>query len=102
MANKKITRTLLRYLTEIVVIFVGITISFMFDGWRESRNDRKEQVEFLNSLLADLRFKRDEINYEAKTAQQFIDSADRVIAAYESHKLISGNLADYMVSSYNS
>jgi len=52
--RNKITRTLLRYLAEVIIIFVGITISFLFEQWREEKQRMKESVELAQSLLADV------------------------------------------------
>ncbi len=41
MAKKKL-RTLRKYLFEVIVIFLGITLSFMFDEWRSAPNSEQE------------------------------------------------------------
>ena len=43
-----------KYLSEIVVIFVGISISFWFDEWRDNRKDREIEREILLNLKANL------------------------------------------------
>lgn len=43
-----------KYLFEIVVIFIGITISFLFESWREDREGRLETKKQLTLLRNDL------------------------------------------------
>lgn len=45
---------LLRYLAEILIIFLGITISFMFEQWREGKRQKKELIELSESLITDI------------------------------------------------
>lgn len=49
-----IPKLLLRYLVEILIIFLGITISFLFEQWREERRQKKELIELSESLLTDV------------------------------------------------
>lgn len=44
----------LKYLIELVVIVMGITLSFMVDEWREERQDREETVKVLKMLRSDI------------------------------------------------
>jgi hypothetical protein len=48
------TRVMGRYLAEIMIIFVGITISFVFEQWREEQKKKSERIELVKSLLADV------------------------------------------------
>ncbi len=43
-----------RYLFEIVVIFIGITISFVFESWRKDREEQRETKKQLTLLRNDL------------------------------------------------
>lgn len=45
---------MLRYAAEVFIIFLGITISFLFDQWREERQKRKDLIELSQSLLMDI------------------------------------------------
>jgi hypothetical protein len=47
-------RTLGRYLSEIIVIIIGITLSFVFDEWRNERKDRRDEHSYLTMLQEDL------------------------------------------------
>jgi hypothetical protein len=43
-----------KYLFEIVVIFIGITLGFLFDEWRNSRTDVRERIELKQSMRTEL------------------------------------------------
>lgn len=43
-----------KYLSEVLVIIVGITLSFLFDEWRNEREDGRAEREYLTALRADL------------------------------------------------
>jgi len=43
-----------RYLFEVIVIFLGITLSFLFDEWRESKRELKKEKEYYEVLLRDI------------------------------------------------
>jgi len=53
-SNKNITKKLGRYLTEILVIIIGITLSFALNEWNKSRNDHKAYKNHLENLTNDL------------------------------------------------
>lgn len=55
--NKKV----LGYLVEIVTIFIGITLSFVFEDYRQARNERSNRNELIKSLIIDVEFKKREI-----------------------------------------
>jgi hypothetical protein len=39
------SKIILRYLAEITIIFLGITISFLFDQWREEIKKKNDLIE---------------------------------------------------------
>ena len=55
--NKKIVN----YLIEIVTIFIGITLSFLFEDYRQARNERNNRKEIIKSLIIDIDFKKREV-----------------------------------------
>ncbi|HAD11062.1 MAG TPA: hypothetical protein DCF33_01360 [Saprospirales bacterium] len=46
--------SLKKYLGEVVAIFIGISISFWFDEWREDRKDREMEQKILQNLKSNL------------------------------------------------
>jgi hypothetical protein len=45
----------LKYLAEVIIIFLGITISFLFDQWREEQQKKQDLIELSQSLLMDIK-----------------------------------------------
>ena len=43
-----------KYLFEIVVIFIGITLGFIFDEWRENRNENSQRRILFESIKTEL------------------------------------------------
>lgn len=52
--KSKPLRLILRYAAEVLIIFLGITISFLFDRWREDRQKREDLIELSQSLMMDI------------------------------------------------
>lgn len=50
---KSIYQRLLRYTAEVIIIFLGITISFFFEQWREEQRQKQQLIELAESLLRD-------------------------------------------------
>lgn len=46
--------TLKKYLSEVIAIFLGISISFWFDEWRDNRKDRELEQKVLQNLKDNL------------------------------------------------
>lgn len=74
--RKNLGRIIGRYLTEVIVIFIGITISFLFEQWREAKNNRDKEREFVESLITDLRAKKNELTTDLKGLKRNIQIAD--------------------------
>lgn len=52
-----------KYLFEVVVIFIGITASFIFDEWRQNREKDAKANEMMKSLLIELERNDSYISY---------------------------------------
>lgn len=52
--SRRALNVLLRYFAEIIIIFIGITISFHFEKLRDDSKKRKELIELSKSLLTDI------------------------------------------------
>lgn len=50
---KSIYHRLLVYFVEIAIIFIGISISFLFEQWREENRQRQELIGLAESLIRD-------------------------------------------------
>ncbi|HLP92822.1 MAG TPA: hypothetical protein VK168_02255 [Saprospiraceae bacterium] len=79
--------TLRKYLGEVVAIFIGISISFWFDEWREDRKDREMEQKILKNMMANL--KQDSMILEMTTI-----NVERMIAGAEKLTQPNPNLTD--------
>lgn len=73
---KRVTRLLLRYLTEVIIIFSGITCSFLFDQWREENREKKELIELSKSLLTDIEALKGKLQGDLFGSNQWITQLD--------------------------
>lgn len=67
-----------KYLFEIVVIFIGITISFLFDGWRKDREDLKTTKSQLIAFKNDLNRIREYIELIDSGYMETISTIDKL------------------------
>ena len=52
--SRYVMRSLPRYVGEFLIIFLGITMSWWFDDWREEIEDRKQEAMHLRNLMYNL------------------------------------------------
>ncbi|GEM_PF-3885991 len=62
MKNLKNNNKLINYFFEIIVIIIGITLSFLVNEWRESSKIRSEEIIALETILENL--KTDSVNVQ--------------------------------------
>ncbi len=56
MAKKnKLTSKIGRYLIEIVIIIIGITLSFALNEWNQKKSEKEEYFEYLENLKQDIK-----------------------------------------------
>jgi hypothetical protein len=72
---------------EILIIFSGITLSFLFDEWRSNRNEIKRTTEVLNAI--DI-----EITDYFKRGHQRLSRRDSLVDKYQSNTISIDELAD--------
>ncbi len=53
-AKQNFKGLLLRYFSEVLIIFIGISVSFLFDEWRENRKDQETALKHLTILKSNL------------------------------------------------
>ena len=82
MSNLK--RTFTRYFSEILIIFVGITISFWFENWRAKREEQNDLREVVKSLRVDLSEKKEELLSDIKFIRIHIDELDSCVKLLQS------------------
>ncbi len=73
---RSVLKLILRYLAEIVIIFLGITISFLFDQWREERQKKKDLIELSQSLLTDVESLKAKLRNDIGGSAEWIGQMD--------------------------
>jgi len=68
------TKSIGRYLTEIIVIIIGITLSFALNEWNQGRNDHKAYNRHLESLSDDLEIDYKQMSSDMKSTNRIINS----------------------------
>ncbi|HEY3429142.1 MAG TPA: hypothetical protein VGK39_00610 [Cyclobacteriaceae bacterium] len=71
-------RILFRYLTEVLIIFIGITISFAFEQWREDQREKKALIELTESLLNDLKTSQEELKIDYTGSRMWVARMDSI------------------------
>lgn len=74
--KSNVTRQIIKYIAEVVIIFVGITFSFLFDQWREEREQKKELIELAQSLLTDVGALKSKLKNDLGGSTQWISQLD--------------------------
>jgi len=68
-----------KYIFELLVIFIGITLSFMFEDWRENRSNRKREIEYYKNLLIDIESDRTYLNQIVFYSNRVINDVPKAI-----------------------
>ncbi|HCW09089.1 MAG TPA: hypothetical protein DGG95_17160 [Cytophagales bacterium] len=85
-------RTLLRYCVEVVIIFIGITISFLFDQWRNENQQRKELIELSESLLRDAESLKKQLSKDLRGSAIWIQQLDSIQIERASNRVSTSRL----------
>ncbi|GAB4016403.1 hypothetical protein [Spirosoma koreense] len=67
-----------KYISEILVIFIGISISFFFDEWRENRRDDETVKKHLTVLRKNLAEDTLKLTFMIKHGGELINSIDKL------------------------
>jgi Family of unknown function (DUF6090) len=78
--KSSITTILLKYLSEIVIIFLGISMSFWFDEWREKRKDQEMEQKILHGLKDNLIRDTMMLSQMQLHADSFINCSTKLLA----------------------
>jgi hypothetical protein len=89
--TKKFKDTLIKYVFEIIVIFIGISISFWFDEWRDNRKDREMERKHLIDLKNNLKQDISIITQYIESGKVFVNSS-RKLATFKSDSEILDSL----------
>ncbi len=73
---KSIYQRLLVYLVEIIIIFIGITISFLFEQWREDNRQKQELIGLAESLIRDAKIGKAHLESDLKGTNTWLQNLD--------------------------
>ncbi len=73
---KSIYHRLLVYFVEIAIIFIGITISFLFEQWREENKQRQELIGLAESLVRDAEIGKAHLESDLKGTKTWLLNLD--------------------------
>lgn len=73
-----IRRTLPRLALELLVVVLGITLSFWFQDWRQQRDDRQQETRLLQSIVGELRSDRTSLQQRLELLDQGIAGLRRL------------------------
>lgn len=68
-----------KYLFELLVIIIGITISFALQNWQESQRQKQVEIQTLERLLVDLKADSGDMQKETESLQECINGAQRIL-----------------------
>ena len=71
-----VRRTIPRLALELLVVVLGITISFWFQDWRQQRDDRQQETRLLRGIVEELRADHTDL-------QRRLEMVDRSLAAVQ-------------------
>ena len=78
LTSKKFKNIFLNYAFEVMVIFLGISISFWFDEWRENRKDREMERKHLIDLKNNLKQDTFLLSQLIKGGNTFVNSSRKL------------------------
>jgi hypothetical protein len=70
--------TLIQYIFEIIVIFLGISISFWFDEWRSDKKDKEMERKHLTDLRDNLQQDTMLLSFQIGIGDRFINSSRKL------------------------
>lgn len=88
-----------RFILEIAIIFIGITLSFLFEEFRDDHKSLIFKKEIVSSLLIDIEIKQTEIISDSKTAREIVSIIDTCLFLNKKGDVISKSLVDNLISS---
>jgi hypothetical protein len=95
LSSKKLKDILLKYVFEVIVIFLGISISFWFDEWRDNRKDKEMERKHLIDLKNNLKQDTFLLSQLIKSGNTFVNSS-RKLATFKNDSDILDSLNFYI------
>jgi hypothetical protein len=76
--DKGINGIFIQYIFEIIVIFIGISISFWFDEWRNNRKDKEMERKHLSDLRDNLQQDTSLLSFQIGIGDRLINSSRKL------------------------
>jgi hypothetical protein len=89
-----------KYLSEVLIIFLGISISFLFDEWRDGRKDDETAYKHLTVLKTNLVQDTTILSVHIEMLKRLVHSTDKLIY-FESASEVSDSI-DYHIDKASS
>lgn len=102
MANQKISWKI--HFIELIVVIIGISVAFAMEGWSDSKKQKKLEVNYLNSIRADLlkdKFDLEMIKDSTNVVLRYVGEVfqyvyqNAPVDSYRYHHATSGYMATY-------
>src|SRR5271170_5465250 len=97
--NLKTKEGLIKFFVEILIIFFGITLSFLFEEFREHRKETQIKKDVITSLITDIELKKTELEYDQNIVQESIDPIDSCFLLIKMNLPLSVSLIKNLVTS---
>jgi len=68
--SKKASKSLLYFLTEIIIVTIGIYIAIQLNNWNQTKNNKKEETNALKRIKADLEVEKIVLNNSLKDIEK--------------------------------
>lgn len=98
--NPKFKDVLKKYLSEVIVIFIGISISFWFDEWRDNRKDNESERKYLENMRSNLVQDTLMLHYSLENGQA-LKRSTHLLATFKSDAEIADSI-DYHIDNCSS
>jgi hypothetical protein len=89
---KNLYHRLLVYIVEIVIIFIGITISFLFEQWREDNRQKQALIELAESLIRDAKIGKAHLESDLNGTNNWLRNLDSLRLQRDLKKLDQSEL----------
>ena len=90
---KSTYQRILLYLVEIVIIFIGITISFLFEQWREENRQKENLIGLAESLIRDAKIGKAHLESDLNGTNTWLLNLDSLRIQHEQQNFSESKLS---------
>lgn len=92
----KLKRRYYKYLFEFLTIFIGITLSFVFEEFRVARQDSAVRKEMMKTLAFEMEAKKKELDTDEKLFEEIYQKIDSCILLSQTNQKLSNEQIRYL------